>query len=143
MMVADKTTSTRRRNNSTWCLAMTLSIRNLVEYGSTSPETRFTTMSRKPSVSRPRRVRMSSHTSGRTARSRCVVIAGFGFGVGDELTVLFRLYRRPEGFIFAAPPKRRARAQVNRVATGRFRKNLDFGEQALERLVRTSCQASK
>src|SRR5882724_3912862 len=73
--------------------------------GSTSPETRFMIINRKPRASRPRRGRISSHTAGRTVRSRWAVIAGLGWAGEEGLTPLLRLRRPPEGFIFPGAPK--------------------------------------
>src|SRR4030095_6918211 len=70
-----------------WCLAMTPSIRNLVEYGSTRPDTRLITMSTKPIASNPRRGRIKSQTVGAIARSRWVFIGGFWGGFCGEFTV--------------------------------------------------------
>src|SRR6478672_6114794 len=76
-------------------------MRNFVEYGSTSPDTRLMTIRTKPRASRPRRGRISSQTAGSTFRNRSVVIAGLGFVVEGALTVVFRLGWGAEGFIFA------------------------------------------
>src|SRR6202035_642645 len=51
------------------CLLMTVSIKNLVEYGNTSAATRLITINTKPSASSQRRGRISFQTSGKTARS--------------------------------------------------------------------------
>jgi hypothetical protein len=43
------------------------SIRNFEDAGRTSPATRFTTITQKPTASRPRRGLIRNHTSGRSA----------------------------------------------------------------------------
>src|SRR5260370_16683255 len=53
-------------------------MRYLEDAGSTSPQSRLTIMSRKPSASSFRRGLMSSHTSGQRARSRSDVIGFLG-----------------------------------------------------------------
>src|SRR5579864_2823303 len=71
-----------------WCLLMTSSIRNLVEAGSTNPETRLITINTSPTASSPRRGRISFQTSGQTAFSRWI-FGGFAASLGGELNLLF------------------------------------------------------
>src|SRR6202007_128279 len=86
--VASNTISTSLYSPSGWCLLMTSSIRNLVEAGSTNPETRLTTISARPAINNPRRGRISSQTSGSTARSLWT-FGGFEVSLGGELNLLF------------------------------------------------------
>ena len=60
------------------CLVMTLSIRNLVEIGSTMPHTRLMIISMKPRANRFRRGRTSSFSSGSALR-KCSVVLPFDF----------------------------------------------------------------
>src|SRR5450631_1659411 len=79
--VASSTTRTSFFKSSMWCLAMTKSIRYLVEYGSTNPETRLMIIRKKLKTSSQRRGRTSSQRSGRTARKVCLLtlrLAGWG-----------------------------------------------------------------
>src|SRR5712664_3463675 len=62
--VAPSTPRTIGVSNSVCRLPITLSMKYFVEAGSTSPQTRFTAMSTKPSASRPRRGRISAQISG-------------------------------------------------------------------------------
>src|SRR5579864_2285732 len=71
-----------------WCLLMTSSIRNLVEAGSTNPETRLITINTRPTASSPPRGRISFQTSGQTAFSRWI-FGGFAASLGGELNLLF------------------------------------------------------
>ena len=77
-MVAPSTANTSGLSRSARCLPMTPSMRNLVDAGSTSPHTRLTTISTKPSASRPRRGRIRSFSSGRTL-FRWSEVLPFGF----------------------------------------------------------------
>src|SRR5207245_9542953 len=70
------------------CLLMTVSIRNFVEYGKTRAATRLMSISTNPRASRPRRGRISSQTSGSTARSLWI-LGGFWVSWVGELNPLF------------------------------------------------------
>jgi len=69
-----------------WCLLMTVSIKNLLEYGNTRAATRLITINTKPSASNQRRGRISFQTSGRTALSLWT-LGGFGSCLGSELNL--------------------------------------------------------
>src|SRR5208282_3054434 len=86
--VASKTDSTSGRSIPVWCLVTTLSIRNFEEYGSTNPATLLTTISTKPSASRPRRGRISFHTSGKMALS-LLTFGGCTASLAGGLNLLF------------------------------------------------------
>src|SRR2546422_1057396 len=66
------------------CLLMTVSIRNFVEYGRTRAATRLMSINMNPRASRPRRGRISSQTSGSTARSLWI-LGGFWVSWVGEL----------------------------------------------------------
>ena len=68
--VASTTRAHQRRQQLSCRLPMTLSIRYLVESGSTSPLTRLITISTKPTARMPRRGRIISRMSGHSSRKR-------------------------------------------------------------------------
>src|ERR1700690_3624888 len=86
--VANNTETTSGRSIPVWCLVTTLSIRNFEEYGNTNPATLLITISTKPSASRPRRGRISFHTSGRMAFS-LLTFGGCTASLAGELNLLF------------------------------------------------------
>src|SRR5579864_2754999 len=64
-IVAASTLRTMGVSSCVWRFPITLSMKYFVEAGSTSPQTRLTAISKKPSASRPRRGRISAQMSGR------------------------------------------------------------------------------
>src|SRR5258708_1724385 len=89
-IVAASTPRTIGVSSSVCRFPITLSMKYFVEAGSTSPHTRFTAMSTKPSASRPRRGRISAQMSGSAfhalLRCSCLLSAedSFSLAIGDS-----------------------------------------------------------
>ena len=106
MIVAAITAPSRGRSKSVRRLPITSSIRNFVDAGRTSPDTRLIAMRTKPKARIPLRGATSALMSGRSARSRSD-FGSLGRSSRTRPTDLSAPGRRPIGFFTAAtdPPR--------------------------------------